>query len=231
VIEAAFWAVVAASSLLLGAVVAERFNVPARTVAQAMAFGAGALVAAVAYELVPNARVDDLLIWFSFGAGALIFYLADGFLESRSAPSASSGGTAIALGALLDGIPESVVLGMSVAQGGAVSVGFLVAVFVSNIPESLASTAEMRAAHPARWVYMLWVGIVIASGLSAMLGYAAIVTLPGTDGRYVQALAGGAVLTMLTSSLIPQAYEDGGREVALLTALGFGIAAVLTLLD
>ena len=229
-VAAGLWAVLAASSLLLGALVAERFTVPKRVVGQAMAFGAGALVAAVAYELVPNSRVDDLAIWVSFAVGALLFYGLDGLLEHRSS-RASTEGAAIALGALLDGVPESMVLGMSVAGGGAVSIGFLVAVFVSNIPESLSSTAGMRAAHPPRWIYALWAGIVVASAIAAMVGYWLVTALPGTDGRYIEALAGGAVLTMLASSLIPQSFEDSGREVALLTALGFGVAAVLTLLD
>jgi ZIP family zinc transporter len=230
VIGAALWALLAASSLVIGAIAAEGLHPPAQVVGATMGFGAGALVAAVAYELIPNERVSSFWIWFWFGAGALLFYVIDGMLERR-AQSGSSAGEAIALGALLDGIPESMVLGISVAVGGSVSVGFLVAVFVSNIPESLASTAEMRATHDTRWVYRLWTTIAIVSAVAAGIGYAVANSLPSVDGRYIQAAAAGAVLTMLSDSMMPEAFEKGGRAVALLTALGFAIAAWLTIFD
>jgi zinc transporter, ZIP family len=230
VIGAALWALLAASSLVIGAIAAEELHPRARVVGATMGFGAGALVAAVAYELVPNERVSSFWIWFWFGGGALVFYVLDGMLERR-AQHGSSAGEAIALGALLDGIPESMVLGISVAVGGSVSVGFLVAVFVSNIPESLASTAEMRATHDARWVYRLWSTIAVVSAIAAGLGYAGAKAMSSLDGRYIQAASGGAVLTMLTDTMMPQAFEKGGRAVALLTALGFAIAAWLTIFD
>jgi ZIP family zinc transporter len=230
VIEAALWALLAASSLVVGAVAAEQFHPTPEFVGATMGFGAGALVAAVAYELIPNERVSDFAIWCWFGAGAIVFYGIDGVLERR-ATSGSSAGQAIALGALLDGIPESMVLGISVAVGGSVSVGFLVAVFVSNIPESLASTAEMRATHDARWVYRLWIAIAVVSSIAAGLGYAVANSMSNVDGRYIQAAAAGAVLTMLADTMMPEAFEKGGRSVALLTALGFAIAAWLTIFD
>jgi len=229
-LEAGLWALLAASSLIVGAFVAETFTVPNRIVGEAMGFGAGALVGALAYELIPNTKVSDIQIWVSFGVGALVFYGADGLLERRSAGRATAG-QAIALGALLDGVPESIVLGMSLAVGGSVSVGFLVAVFVSNVPEGLSSTGEMRADRTAAQVYRLWIAIVAVSTIAGALGYLLAEGLPGRDGSYVQAFAGGAVLTMLASSMMPQAFEEGGRRVALLTALGFAIAAVLTTLD
>jgi ZIP family zinc transporter len=230
VIGAALWALLAAASLVIGAVAAEQLHPPASIVGATMGFGAGALVAAAAYELIPNERVSNFWIWFWFGFGALFFYTVDGMLERR-AQGGSSAGEAIALGALLDGIPESMVLGISVAVGGSVSVGFLVAVFVSKIPESLASTAEMRAAHSARWVYRLWIVIAVVSSVAAGLGYALANSMSNVDGRYIQAAAAGAVLTMLADSMMPQAFDKGGRVVALLTALGFAIAAWLTIFD
>jgi ZIP family zinc transporter len=227
--EAGAWVLLAASSLVVGAVLALRFDIPRRAVGAVMAFGAGALVGALAYELIPTSSVSDVGIWASFGTGALAFYVLDGVLERR--PSTSGVGPQIALGALLDGIPESVVLGMSLAVGGSVSVGFLVAVFVSNVPESLSATAAMRATRPARGIYRLWVTIALVSAVAGALGYGVAEWLPGVDARYVQAFAGGAVLTMLSDSMMPEAFAEGGRDVALLTALGFAIAAVLTTLD
>jgi ZIP family zinc transporter len=227
-LQAGLWALAAASSLVVGALVALSVAVPSRVVGAAMGFGAGALVGALAYELIPNANVSDVWIWSSFAAGALVFYTADGLIERGGD---ASSGLPIALGALLDGIPESVVLGMSVAVGGSVSAGFLIAVFVSNVPESLSATTEIRTTHSAAWTVRLWVAIAVVSGISGALGYAIAAQLPGADGRYVQAFAGGAVLTMLSGSMMPEAFEQGGRLVSLATALGFAVAAVLTLLD
>jgi ZIP family zinc transporter len=228
-LAAAGWALLAASSLIIGAFVAQTFTVSPRRVGEAMAFGAGALIGALAYELVPNEAISDLEIWISFGAGALAFYALDGFVERRS--SGGSSGTAIALGALLDGIPESIVLGISLALGGSVSIGFLVAVFVSNVPEGLSATSDLRSSTGAARLYRMWIAIAVVSAVAAGLGYAMAHWLSGADGRDVQAFAGGAVLTMLASSMVPEAYEEGGRRVALFTALGFAIAAILTTID
>jgi ZIP family zinc transporter len=229
-LQAGLWALFAALSLVVGAYVGQRYAVPRRIVGAAMGFGAGALVGALAYELIPSANVSDWWIWGSFGLGALVFAGADALLERRSADDAGAG-LSIALGALLDGVPESTVLGMSVAVGGSVSVGFLVAVFVSNVPESLSATAQLRSSHSARWIFRLWTVIALLSGLAGALGYAVANRLPGADGRYVQAFAGGAVLTMLAGTMMPEAFEEGGRVVPLVTSLGFTVAAVLTLLD
>jgi ZIP family zinc transporter len=229
-IAAGAWALLAASSLLVGALVAERWRLPRRIVGWVMGFGAGALISALAYELIPDTSVSDGWIWVSFGAGALAFYLLDGILERRAAGAGASG-LAIALGALLDGVPESMVLGIGVAVAGSVSIGFLVAVFVSNVPESLSSTANLREQHPPRWVFGLWGGIALASAVAAAAGYAVAQHYSAIDGRYMQAAAAGAVLTMLSDTMLPEAFREGGRPIALLTALGFGVAAVLTTLD
>src|SRR3954453_17911404 len=138
-LTAALWGVLAAASLLLGAWVALRFRVPTHVVGLTMGFGAGALVAALAYELIPDVNTSDPLVWLAFGAGAVLFYGLDRLVERRAGAQGGVG-VAIALGTLLDGVPESVVLGIGVAVGGAVSVGFLVAVLLSNVPESLSSS-------------------------------------------------------------------------------------------
>jgi ZIP family zinc transporter len=229
-LEAVGWALLAASSLVLGAVAAEKLNVSKQLIGEAMGFGAGALVSAIAYELIPHDHISDRGVWLSFAAGAIVFYAIDGVLERRSAESANPG-QAIALGALLDGIPESMVLGIGLAVGGSVTVGFLVAVFVSNVPEALSATSELRAHMTVRAIYRLWIAIVLISGISGGLGYAIADAIPRADGHNVQAFAAGAVLTMLASSMMPEAFKEGGRRVALFTALGFAVAAVLTTFD
>ncbi len=229
-LEAGLWAAIGESSLVLGALVAERVSIGQHLVGRAMGFGAGALIAALAYELVPEGSLADIGIWLAFGVGALVYYLLDGFLEARSSGSGGSTGIALALGALLDGVPESLVLGIGVAVGGSVSVGFLAAVFVSNVPESLSSTASLRKTKSATWVYALWIGIVVAAALAGAIGYL-LATYVQAIGDYAQALAAGAVLTMLAGSMMPEAFEKGGRVTALVTALGFGIAALLTIAE
>lgn len=227
VILAALWATLAATSLMIGAVVAQRYQVPRQVVGLIMGFGAGALIAAVAYELIPDTRVADLWIWLAFAVGALLFYSLDTLVERRSGGT----GMSIVLGALLDGVPESMVLGLGIAVGGSVNLGFLVAVFVSNIPESLSATADLRATHPPAWIYRLWASIVLVSGLAAAIGALVAARLSTVDGRYVQAIAAGAVLTMLADTLMPKAFADGGRPISLLTTLGFAVAAMLTTLS
>jgi ZIP family zinc transporter len=229
-LEAAAWALFAAASLLLGAVIAQTFDVSERVIGSAMGFGAGALISAVAYDLIPQERVSHSDIWLSFAIGATVFYAIDGVLEHRSAGAANSG-QAIALGALLDGIPESMVLGIGLAVGGSISIGFLVAVFVSNVPEALSATSELRTHVAARAIYRLWITITIASGIAGALGYAVTSALPSADGHRIEAFAAGAVLTMLASSMMPEAFVKGGRRVAIFTALGFAVAAVLTVFE
>jgi ZIP family zinc transporter len=196
-----------------------------------MGFGAGALLAAVAYELVPPGALDNGGIFVSLGAGALVFFALDRIVTRRQRPGADTANRSIALGALLDGVPESTVLGMGLAAGGMVSVAFLVAVFVSNLPEGLGASAGMRASGtPARRIYLVWWGIVAVSAVSAALGYAVLRLIPGADGSLVRAFAAGAVLTMLADSMVPEAYEQGGKLTGLLTVLGFTVAGLLTLL-
>jgi ZIP family zinc transporter len=136
------------------------------------------------------------------------------------------------LGTLLDGVPESLVLGMGLAVGGAVSASFLVAVFVSNLPEAVGGTVALRAAGTAPpAILRIWGGLVLASGAAAALGYALVRALPGADGTYAQAFAAGAVLTMLADTMMPEAFEHGGKPVALLTVLGFLLAGLLSTLE
>jgi ZIP family zinc transporter len=228
------WSLLAASSLLVGAVVGLRFRIAPRWIGEAMGFGAGALVGSLAYELIPLDVVEDVRLWAWFGVGAVTFYVVDGMVLQRTrgtGRSAGGSGVSLALGALLDGVPESLVLGMGLAVGGEISMGFLVAVFVSNVPESLSASGDLRGERSTASVLGLWSLIVAASAVAGAVGFAVADALPGVDGRYVQAFAGGAVLTMLVDSMIPEASEKGGRTVGLVTALGFAVAALLTILE
>jgi ZIP family zinc transporter len=121
---------------------------------------------------------------------------------------------------------------MTRAAGGKVSVAFLAAVFLSNLPEGLGVTSGMRKAGQSKGsTYGIWASIVAVSAVCAALGYGLLRLLPHADGSYVEAFDAGAVLTMVANSMIPEAVRGGRRWTGLLVALGFAVAAVLTLLE
>jgi ZIP family zinc transporter len=244
VVVAGFWGALAASSLVIGAVLALRARLSNPVVGSVMGFGAGALISSIAYELVPESLISDTPsgILIAFGAGALIFFALDWLIDNRGGrhrkeiagtpPAAEGSGMAIFLGTLLDGIPESLTMGLSMALGGSISIAFLAAVFVSSIPEGFAGTNNMLAGGDSkRKVLGLWIGLVIVSAAAAAFGYAAVQMMPGASGRLVQGLAAGAMLTMLADAMMPEAFEHGGKLVGLLTTLGFLAAAVLSALE
>lgn len=238
IVTAGLWGGLAAASLLVGAWVALRLHPSNRVTGLVMGFGAGALVSAIAYELIPDSRLDDVTrIGVSFVAGALVFFAGDWYIDRQGgqnrkqidASDGSGAGRAIFLGTLLDGIPESLILGMSLALGGAISVSFLAAVLISNIPEAIAGTASLSAeGQSQRSIMMQWLALVAASALAAGAGYAFAVRAPAADGAMLNAFAAGAILTMLADSMMPEAFEHGGKVVGLVTALGFVVAAVLS---
>ena len=233
-LEAAFWGLVTAGSLWVGAALAAYARLSQRIIGLAMAFGAGALIAAVAYELVIDAFDTDLTrASLGFACGALVFYVGDSLIdrmggegrksmtgESQLAGSAS----AIVLGTVLDGIPESFVLGASLLQEGVVPTAVVVGVFVSNVPEALSGSAGLlQAGWKRSRIFAMWSYVVLASVAATVLGYFTIDKVPTSSGAFVTAFAAGALLVMLADTLMPEAFELGGREAGLVTALGFAV--------
>lgn len=234
---AALWAALAALSLVIGAWLAIHLR-PSRVITgEVMGFGAGALVAALAYELVPKGAMHNVLHFLALFGGSLVFFFVDrAVARQESAPQRAAGGgsagRSIAVGALLDGIPESLVIGMSLAADGSIRVAFLAAVFVSNLPESLGATAIMREeGQRPREAYRLWWGIVAVAAACAAIGYGLLRLTPHAEGQYVESFAAGAVLTMLADTMMPESFEQGGRPTGLFTVLGFAAAGALSLLD
>ena len=233
-LEAAFWGLLTAGSLWVGAALAAYARLSQRVIGLAMGFGAGALIAAVAYELVIDAFEADLrLAALGFACGGLTFYVGDTLIdrmggEGRKSMTGSSqlagSASAIVLGTVLDGIPESFVLGSSLVQEGAVPIAVVVGVFVSNVPEALSGSAGLLQAGWARGrIFRMWSYVVAASVASTILGYALIDELGSSGGAFVTAFAAGALLVMLADTLMPEAFELGGREAGLVTALGFAV--------
>ncbi|MET8832429.1 ZIP family zinc transporter [Micromonospora sp. NPDC004540] len=238
--EAGFWGLLAGSALLIGAVAGFAARVPRRITASVMAFGAGVLLSAVSFELLARAHEQAGLLPVALGTavGALAYTGANVLLARRGArhrkrsgteqPSEQElpgSGTAIAVGALLDGVPESVVIGASLLGGGKVSLVTVVAVFLSNVPEGLSSAAGMRqAGRTRRWILLLWATIALASGVAALAGYALLGGAPPAVLATITALAAGAILAMITDTMVPEAFENAHLLVGLITVLGFLVA-------
>ncbi len=234
-LSAFLWGGLAAASLLIGFALAGR-GLSNRTIGLVMGVGAGALISAIAYELVPDEAVMGLRTAAAMAAGALAFFAGDWLVDRGGggdrkgiAGEGKGSGPAIFIGTLLDNVPESIILGMSLALGGAINAAFLAAVFVSNLPEGVAGSINLRAAGVAsRRVFWMWTALVFLSAASAALGYAMVVALPAVDGRAAQAFAAGAMLAMLADAMMPEAFEHGGKLVGLFTVFGFIAAAMLS---
>jgi ZIP family zinc transporter len=235
--EAALWGLLGASSLLIGAAAGLALPVSRRLVGLVMGFGAGALISAVSFELTAEAFELGGADAVSLGlaSGALCYFGANRALASRggrrrggrTSPEESS--RALLLGAVLDGIPESAVIGITLIGGGEVGAAMVAAVFVSNLPESFAATAEIRDRAPERSrVLAGWVVVVAVCTLASALGYVGLDGASGDAVALIQAFAAGAVLTMLADTMMPEAFEHGGDATGLVTVLGFALAALLS---
>jgi ZIP family zinc transporter len=238
-LEAGLWGLAAASALVIGALIGLASKIPRRLVALAMAFGAGALVSALAFDLTEEAFAagGTLPVAVGLAAGALVFFSGDQLLNRRGAArrgkkmlKADDGnGPAIVLGALLDGIPESIVLGSTLLAGAGIGVPFLAAVFISNVPEALSAASDLkREGHRPMWIIGLWVGVALVSGLAAAFGYWLLDGMGSGAVPLIQAFAAGAILTMLADTMIPEAYREGGDLAGLATVNGFAVAFLLT---
>src|SRR5690349_12077510 len=225
------WGAVAASSLVIGALLGLARGWPAQLIGLILAFGAGALVSAVSFELWEEGAAEGSLRSVAFGlaAGALVYFALARAIDRRSGPSGEDSGAALALGALLDGIPEQAVLGIGLGAGDTVSVGLLVAIFVSNLPEAIGSSSDMLAAgRPRAFILRLWLGVAAICTVSTAAGFAIADATGGELKAAINGFAAGALLVMLVDSMIPEATEKVGRRAGLATVLGFALAAGLS---
>ncbi|GIG30267.1 ZIP family metal transporter [Cellulomonas marina] len=238
------WGLVGGLALVLGALVAWFVKVPAAVTAGVMAFGSGVLISALAFDLAADAADTGGIAAAAVGllAGAVAYVGANLALDRWGArhrkrsshPQPSEGqqagsGLAIAVGSLLDGIPESVVLGLSLLGGGGVSTAMVAAVVISNVPEGLSSAAGMKAAgRSARYVFGVWTTIAVVVGIAAALGYAVLGTASPTTVAVITAVAAGAILTMVADTMIPEAFERTRTFTGLVASLGFVVAFALS---
>jgi len=205
-------------------------RVPAQVVATVMAFGAGVLISALAFDLVLEANDEGGLLptVTGFVVGAVAYVTANELLDRfdkrnpRGRGEDPGTGTGIAVGALLDGIPESAVLGLSMLGGSGVSIPVLVAIIISNVPEGLSSTAELKqSGRSARYVFALWIGIALVSAVAAIAGFVLLDGAPATTTAFITSIAAGAILAMICDTMIPEAFRTEGRLTGLLATFGF----------
>ena len=237
------WGTLAASSLVIGALVALRFRIGLRAIGLIMGFGAGVLISALAFDLVQEA-VDKSSghgwVVAGFFAGCGVFFGGDQLIgrlggsqrKDADGSQESDSPLAIVLGTVLDGIPESMVIGLTIFEGGAVGAAYLAAVFISNLPESISSTSGLVSGgwEKSRVLWM-WVVIALISGLASLAGYALFQDSPPDTVAFVLAFAAGAILTMLSQTMMPEAFEHGGKLVGIMTTLGFAVAFTIHTLD
>lgn len=244
---AGLWGLLSGSALVLGAAVAWFLHVPQRIIAAIMAFGSGVLISALSFELMDEAYKTGGFDSTSIGflAGAAVYTAANIYISKRGAknrkrsgtgpssharqPSDSAGGAAIAVGALLDGIPESVVIGVTMIHGGAVSWVAVIAIFLSNVPEGLSSAAGMKqAGRSARYVFGVWTAIALVSGFASFIGYAVFASFSHDVIAATEAVAAGAILAMIADTMIPEAFEVAHNYAGLITVAGFLAAFILS---
>jgi zinc transporter, ZIP family len=242
-LNAFLWGILATSSLILGGLIASRFSLGKRTLGVIMAFGAGTLISAVSYELVFEAvKLAKGSGFPAYGlfAGALTFYFSEMLIEKLGAgnqmkiePSnQSSLVIPMVLAIILDGVPESIVIGLGIFEGGTVSLAMLVAVFISNLPEAIAGTIGMKASgwHKKR-IILLWFIIAVVCAFASVAGYALFSGASEQWLSFIQAFAGGAILLMLANSMIPESYEHGGKLTGIFTVLGFFVSVAMVILE
>ena len=238
-LEAALWSLVASSSLVVGALVAVRYDLSQRTIGLVMGFGAGVLIAVLSVDLAVDAyeRSSSLVLACGLLAGGVTFWLGDRLLarygaddrKSMEGGQAEGNPLAIVLGVVLDGIPESAAIGVALIEGEAIGAAFVFAVFLSNLPESLSASRGLRQDGRSAW----WVPRILPL-LSALRAVAAVLAFGLLDDSrqgliaLTLAFAAGAILAMLASTMMPEAFEHAGRGVALVTVLGFALGFAIT---
>ncbi len=242
-LNALLFGLLATSSLLVGGIIASRFTLKKRTLGIIMAFGAGTLISAVSYELIYEAvKLARGTGFPAFGlfAGALTFYFSDKIIEKFGAKNrmdmetshSSSLVVPMLLGIILDGIPESIVIGLGIFEGGKVSLAMLVAVFISNLPEAIAGTTGMKAGG---WknskIILLWLFIVVVCAFASLAGFSLFSGASETWLAFIQAFAGGAILMVLANSMIPESYEHGGKVTGLVLVFGFFVSVAMVILE
>jgi ZIP family zinc transporter len=239
---AVLWGAVSGSAVLIGALMALFLPIRTKLIGFIMAFGTGVLIGAAAYELLDDSANEGGLVptIIGFTAGAVVFTLFDWYISRKGGSGRkrsirgtdgsqkSGGGLAIFAGTVLDAIPESIMIGASLISGQGVSLLLVIAIFISNIPEGLSSTAGLKQdGYSKSKVVLLWLGVLVISTLASGAGYTFMDHASGYTTALIASFAGGGIISMVSSSMMPEAYEDGGPLTGLVAALGMLCSLIL----
>jgi ZIP family zinc transporter len=219
------------------------FRISLRWIGLINGFGVGVLISAVAFDLIEEAAMTataGAAVYVGLFVGCGVFFGGDWLIGrsgggGRKDPTGSQkdgSALAIVLGSVLDGIPESMVIGLTIFQGGKVGAAYLIAVFISNLPESISSTSGLVTGGWKRSrILWMWIGITLISGLASLAGYGLFQGSSPNTVAFVQAFAAGAILTMLADTMMPDAYKHGGNVAGVVTTLGFATAFLIHSID
>ena len=239
--EALLWGAVAGAANLLGAVIVLLTSLPKKLIGYVMALGTGALIGAVSYDLLEEALELSGLkeIAFGFLGGAIIFTIFDMIVnrkgaqhrkrsgEGNASPDGSGSGMAIFIGTIMDAIPETAMIGLGLISGN-VNAALVTAIFISNVPEGLSSTAGLRkGGFSKKKILMMWLLVLVASALSSLAGYVFLDHASDSMKAILRAFAAGGIIAMIASTMAPEAYEKGGPIVGFITACGIFITLLL----
>ncbi|OLO28141.1 hypothetical protein BTR23_17825 [Alkalihalophilus pseudofirmus] len=243
--NALFWGTLAASATLFGAILALKFSIPKRIIGYIMALGTGALIGATTYELLEESlEISGFKeVAIGFLGGALLFTILDYFIshkgggherkgvdrklikDSEQQEVGKTSGMGIFIGSVMDTLPESAMIGMSLIGGKSVSLALVVSVFISNIPEGLSSTVGLRqSGFSKKKIIVMWSLVVFFSALSALAGATLLDAASNSIKAIVSCFAGGAIIAMLASTMMPEAYKEGGPTVGFVTSIGVYIS-------
>ncbi|MTH53913.1 ZIP family metal transporter [Bacillus mangrovi] len=237
--QAILWGAFAGSSILIGALAAIFFQIPKRAVGWIMSFGTGILIGAASFDLLEESLEGGGMTATSLGflGGALLFTVSEliiaskgGHKRKRSEKNPENhSGISIFIGSIIDAIPESVIIGVSILQQGTVSVLMVIAVFISNFPEGLSSTSGLlKDGYSRRKVLLMWIIVVALATGSSMLGYSFLQEASPALTASIGAFAAGGIIAMVAATMMPEAFEEGGPIVGMITALGVLCSMILT---
>lgn len=241
-LHAFLWSLLATSSLVIGGFIASNFNLSKKAIGVVMGFGSGTLISAISYELIFDAVKIGRGTGFpayGFFVGAFTFYFGDMLIAKMGAKSAASNGSQnskliipMVLAIILDGIPESIVIGLGLFEGGTISLAMLTAVFISNLPEAIAGSSGMKNDGWSKHkITLLWFFIALICSFATVAGFSLFTTTSEKWLSFIQAFAGGAILMMLANSMIPEANEHGGKQTGVATVLGFFLSVPTIILE
>ncbi|UTH00186.1 ZIP family metal transporter [Macrococcoides canis] len=236
--SAFFWGAVSGGAVLLGAIISMLVPIPKKLLGFIMAFGVGVLIGAATFELLQESldKSEMMNTVIGFIAGSVIFTVLEALISKHGgkhrkrsnahelktdADNENNSGLGIFIGTVMDAIPESIMLGTTLIGGKSVSMLLLLAIFISNIPEGLSSTAGMlKSGNSKGKVMMLFVMVTVVAGLSSLFGYVFLDHADPMIISLISSFAAGGIITMIGATMMPEAYEEGGALVGLMTAFG-----------